>query len=56
MLLSLEGYASQRMERVHARAMQLTGQLGSEPEPPLVWSLAMAALTRGEWDPAPQVR
>ncbi len=51
-LLSLEGYASERMTRVHARALRLAGQLGSEPEPPLMWSLAMAALARGEWEPA----
>ena len=51
-LLTLEGYASERMALMHARALQLAGQLGSEPEPPLVWSLAMAALTRGEWEPA----
>jgi hypothetical protein len=40
------------MALMHTRALQLAGQLGSEPEPPLVWSLAMAALTRGEWEPA----
>ena len=51
-LLALEGYASERITRVHARALQLAGQLGREPEPPLMWSLAMAALTRGEWEPA----
>jgi hypothetical protein len=51
-LLTLEGYASERMALMHTRALQLAGQLGSEPEPPLVWSLAMAALTRGEWEPA----
>jgi hypothetical protein len=33
-LLALEGYASQRMERVHTRALELAGQLGSAPEPP----------------------
>jgi hypothetical protein len=38
------------MERVHTRALRLAAQLGSEPEPPLVWSLALAALSRGEWD------
>src|SRR5439155_27321603 len=37
-LLALEGFESGRMERVHTRALQLAGQLGSEPEPPLVWS------------------
>jgi DNA-binding SARP family transcriptional activator len=51
-LLALEGYASERMTLMHTRALQLAGQLGSEPEPPLVWSLTMAALTRGEWEPA----
>ncbi len=50
-LLDLEGYTSERMTRVHTRARQLAGQLGTEPEPPLMWSLAMAALTRGEWEP-----
>jgi hypothetical protein len=51
-LLALEGYASERMTLMHTRALQLASQLGSEPEPPLVWSLAMAALVRGEWEPA----
>jgi DNA-binding SARP family transcriptional activator len=51
-LLGSEGYGSGRMEQVHARALRLAGQLGSDPEPPLVWSLAMAALTRGDWEPA----
>src|SRR6185437_1347621 len=51
-LLALEGYASERMALMHTRALQLAGQLGREPEPPLVWSLAMAALVRGEWDQA----
>ncbi|MFC5995190.1 ATP-binding protein [Pseudonocardia hispaniensis] len=51
-LVACEGYGSQRMARVHARALQLVEQLGNEPEPPLVWSLALAALTRGDWDSA----
>jgi hypothetical protein len=51
-LLAREGYQSERMEQAHAQALRLAGQLGREPEPPLVWSLAMAALTRGEWDQA----
>jgi DNA-binding SARP family transcriptional activator/tetratricopeptide (TPR) repeat protein len=51
-LLALEGYGSGRIEEVHERALRLAAQLGSEPEPPLVWSLAMAALTRGEWGSA----
>ncbi|GGT62317.1 SARP family transcriptional regulator [Actinomadura citrea] len=48
-LVACEGYGSERMARVHARALRLADRLGAEPEPPLVWSLALAALTRGEW-------
>ncbi|WP_433475332.1 ATP-binding protein [Spirillospora sp. CA-142024] len=51
-LVACEGYGSERMARVHAKALRLADRLGSEPEPPLVWSLALAALTRGEWAPA----
>src|SRR5215472_3742076 len=48
-LLAVEGYASERIYQVHTRALQFTGQLGSEPEPPLLWSMALGALTRGDW-------
>jgi DNA-binding SARP family transcriptional activator len=51
-LLSLEGYASGRIARVNARALEIASQLGSEPEPRLMWSLTMGALSRGEWEPA----
>jgi DNA-binding SARP family transcriptional activator/tetratricopeptide (TPR) repeat protein len=51
-LLALEGYSSERMEHAHRRALALAEQLGSEPEAPLVWSLALAALTRGDWQAA----
>jgi DNA-binding SARP family transcriptional activator len=51
-LVAFEGYGSERMKRVHAHALELAKQLGAEPEPPLVWSLALAALTRGEWNSA----
>jgi DNA-binding SARP family transcriptional activator len=51
-LLAIEGYGSERIERVHTRALQLLNKLGSEPASPLVWSLALAALTRGDWEPA----
>jgi len=54
-LLAHEGYASERIERVHTRAQRLADQLGSDPEPPLLWSLAMAALVRGEWEPAREI-
>ncbi|SPT60478.1 ATP-binding protein [Actinomadura madurae] len=48
-LVACEGHGSERMARVHARALRLADRLGGEPDPPLVWSLALAALTRGEW-------
>jgi DNA-binding SARP family transcriptional activator len=51
-LIACEGYGSQRIATVHTRARRLGGQLGTDPEPPLVWSLALAALTRGEWESA----
>jgi hypothetical protein len=40
------------MATVHTRALRLAEQLGTDPQPPLVWSLALAALTRGEWESA----
>src|SRR5689334_17182060 len=54
-LLAHEGYASERMEQVHTRALRLADQLGSDPDPPLLWSLALAALVRGEWEPAREI-
>ena len=51
-LVAHEGYRAEGIERVHARALLLAEQLGSEPEPPLVWSIVLAALTRGEWEQA----
>ncbi|MGH7686111.1 MAG: ATP-binding protein [Candidatus Dormibacteria bacterium] len=49
-LLAREGYGSERMRQTHARALLLAAELGVEPEPPMVWSLALAALARGEWE------
>jgi hypothetical protein len=51
-LVAHEGYGSKRMARVHARAVQLTEQLGRELDPRLVWSMALTALVRGQWEPA----
>ena len=51
-LLAREGYGSQRSVRLHERALRLADQLGIEPEPPLLWSLALATLTRGDWGTA----
>jgi hypothetical protein len=38
------------MEEVHRRAVHLVGQIGSDPEPPLVRSLALTAVARGDWE------
>jgi DNA-binding SARP family transcriptional activator len=51
-LLAYEGYESRRIQQAHASALRLAAQLGCDPEPPLVWSLAMAGLARGEWESA----
>jgi DNA-binding SARP family transcriptional activator len=48
-LLTLQGYGSARMGGVHMRARRLAAELEREPEPPLIWSLALAALTHGDW-------
>ena len=51
-LTALDGYRSERLVAVHDRALAVAGALGVEPEAPLVRSLALAALTRGELDAA----
>jgi tetratricopeptide (TPR) repeat protein len=51
-LIANTGFGAGRMTQVHERALQLAAQLGVEPEPPLLWSLAFGPLTRGEWEPA----
>jgi DNA-binding SARP family transcriptional activator len=51
-LNAVDGYRSQRIERVHERALALAGRLGVEPEAPLLRSLAVAALTRGDFGAA----
>jgi hypothetical protein len=35
--------------------LRLAEQLGCEPEPPLLWSLAFIPLTRGEWEPTREI-
>lgn len=50
-LVAREGYGG-RLSGLHTRALHLADQLGCEPEPPLMWSVAMAAVTRGEWERA----
>jgi hypothetical protein len=48
-LLAVAGYAPERLSEIHAKARQLAAQLAVDPEPPLVWSMALSALVRGEW-------
>lgn len=51
-LVVVEGYSSDRMAAVHERGLELAGALGVEPEAPLVRSLALASLTRGDFEAA----
>jgi tetratricopeptide (TPR) repeat protein len=51
-LASAEGYLSPRLEAVHERALALGAKLGAEPTAPLLRSLALAALSRGDFGAA----
>jgi DNA-binding SARP family transcriptional activator len=51
-LVSVEGYLSPRVTDVHERALALTRALGIEPASPLLRSLALANLSRGDFDSA----
>jgi DNA-binding SARP family transcriptional activator len=51
-LVAVEGYLSDRVAAVHERALDLAGTLGVEPEAPLVRSLALASLARGDFEAA----
>jgi hypothetical protein len=51
-LLALEGYASERMTLMHTRALQLAGQLGSDPSRRWSGRWRWPRLVRGEWEPA----
>ena len=46
LLLAGEGYRSRRIIEVQQRALVLTRELGVEPEPPLLRSLALASLSQ----------
>jgi tetratricopeptide (TPR) repeat protein len=50
-----EGWASDRLARAQRRGLQLAGALGVEPAPPLLHSVAVASLTRGDFARAQQV-
>ena len=49
------GYASARLAEVQRRALELAGELGVEPAPPLLRSAAMASLSRGDFEAARRV-
>jgi len=48
-LVGVEGYGSDRVVELQGRARALAERLGVEPEAPLVRSLALASLTRGDF-------
>ncbi|HLE99851.1 MAG TPA: AAA family ATPase [Gaiellaceae bacterium] len=50
--LVVEGYFSERVVEVHHRALELVEELEVEAEPPLVRSLALASLARGDFEAA----
>ncbi len=48
----IEGYSSRRLIGGQKRALELARALGTEPAPPLVRSLAIASLARGDFESA----
>ena len=48
----VEGYSSERLIGVQQRALEIARALGTEPAPPLVRSLAIASLSRGDFKAA----
>jgi tetratricopeptide (TPR) repeat protein len=52
---AVEGWASDRLVQIQRRGLRLAGELGVEPGPPLLHSLAVASLTRGDFQTAQQV-
>jgi hypothetical protein len=51
-LVSSEAYSSPVMSATHGRALELCARLGVDPAPPLLRSLALSALTQGEFEAA----
>jgi DNA-binding SARP family transcriptional activator len=51
-LVAVEGYQSSRLTEVQQRALDLTHALAVEPEPALLRSLALASLSRGDFEQA----
>jgi len=51
-LVAIRGFQSDYAEQIHERALQLTRTLGVEAAPPLLWSVAVSNLVRGNLDEA----
>ncbi len=51
-LVSVDGFLSERMAEVQRRGLELASELGAEPDPPLVRSVALAMITRGDFEGA----
>jgi DNA-binding SARP family transcriptional activator len=49
-LVAIAGYGMERLSQIHEHARYLSEQLGVELGAPLTWSMALAALVRGEWE------
>jgi tetratricopeptide (TPR) repeat protein len=52
---AVQGYASPRLAEVQQRALELAEELRLEPQPPLLRSLAVARLSRGDFEGALRV-
>ena len=52
---AIEGWGSNRLVQIQRRGLQLAHELGVDPGPPLLHSLAVASLTRGDFQTAQEV-
>ncbi len=51
-LVASEGYATLRIHEAHQRALELARSLGAEPAPPLLRSVGLGSLARGDFTAA----
>jgi DNA-binding SARP family transcriptional activator len=49
---TVEGFSSERLAEVQRRGLELAAELGVEPRPPLLRSLALASLSRSDFESA----
>jgi tetratricopeptide (TPR) repeat protein len=49
---TVEGFSSERLAQVQRRGLELAAELGVEPRPPLLRSLALASLSRSDFESA----